>query len=32
VGSAVLVAILWRQFDYIVHASEAHGDHAGVPA
>ena len=23
VGSALLVAILWRQFDHIVHASEA---------
>jgi MFS family permease len=23
VGSALLVALLWRQFDYIVHASEA---------
>ena len=29
IGSAVLVAVLWRQFDHIVHASERH---AHVPA
>jgi MFS family permease len=26
IGSAVLVALLWRQFDHIVHASEAGGE------
>src|SRR5207247_9837946 len=29
VGSALLVAILWRQFDHIVHASEARGPGSG---
>jgi MFS family permease len=31
VGSAVLVVVLWRQFSYIVHASELPPDTAGVP-
>jgi len=29
VGSALLVALLWRQFDHIVHAGETHSQPAG---
>jgi MFS family permease len=32
IGSALLVAVLWREFDHIVHASEADTRHSTSPA